>query len=301
MENTKQKNSRIKIITHSGRFHTDDVFACAALSILHDGNVEIVRSRDPKVCETGDFVVDVGGIYDKETNRFDHHQEGGAGGRPNGILYSSFGLVWKHYGELIAGSSATAEAIDKRLVQPIDAGDNGIDIFSSSGEVSPYLIQDVVTTFAPAWNEERTDDEGFFEVLEIAIRVLARYIHRTQNISLGMHYVEEAYEHADDKRIVILDGPYPWHEVLSRHSEPLYVINPDRGIAGNWKAEAIRSDLRTFKNRKNFPREWAGKQGKELADISGVPDAVFCHNNCFIVAAQSKVGAIKLAELAADR
>ena len=35
-----------KIVTHSGNFHTDEVFACATLSILNKGNIEIARSRD---------------------------------------------------------------------------------------------------------------------------------------------------------------------------------------------------------------------------------------------------------------
>lgn len=288
------------IVTHSGRFHADEVFACAALSILYEGKVEIVRSREPKVWETGDYVVDVGGVYDPETKRFDHHQEGGAGARVNGVPYSSFGLVWKHYGEKLAGSIEAAETIDKRLVQPIDAGDNGMDSFLPIEGMAPYLIQDIVMVFAPSWNETRTDDDGFFEVLEIAIKILDRTIRRTQDIVLGQHFVEEAYAQAPDKRIIILEGSYPWHEVLASHAEPLYVITPDRGVKGDWKVEAIRDDSRTFKNRKSFPLSWAGKQGEELAEISGVSDAFFCHNNRFITAAHSKEGAIALATMAAN-
>ena len=33
-----------------------------------------------------------GNLYNEKTNRFDHHQKGGAEKRPNGIEYSSFGL-----------------------------------------------------------------------------------------------------------------------------------------------------------------------------------------------------------------
>ena len=290
----------MKIVTHSGRFHADDVFACAALSILHYGDVEIARSRDPMVWAAGDYVVDVGGVYDPATNRFDHHQEGGAGGRENGVAYSSFGLVWKHYGEQLAGSPTAADAIDKRLVQPIDAGDNGMDTFLPIDGIAPYLLQDFVMVFAPSWNETRTDDEGFSEVLEIAIKILTRALRRTQDIELGKHFVEEAYERADDKRIIVLEASYPWHEVLAKHPEPLYVLTPDRAVKGDWKAEALRDDSRTFKNRKSFPLAWAGKQGQELAEISGVPDAFFCHNNRFIVAAHSKAGALALAKIAAD-
>lgn len=37
------------LITHNGAFHADDLFAAATLSILNDGNVKIIRTRDPKV------------------------------------------------------------------------------------------------------------------------------------------------------------------------------------------------------------------------------------------------------------
>ena len=290
----------MRIITHSGRFHTDEVFACAALSLLYPGEVEIIRSRDPEVWATGDIVVDVGGVYDATLGRFDHHQEGGAGTRENGIPYSSFGLVWKHYGEKIAGSVFAAATIDQRLAEPIDAGDNGVETFSVNDDTAPYLLQNVIGVFGPSWDEPRTDDEGFFEALEIAKKILSRVIIQAQSLEEGRRKVEEAFELAEDKRIIILDAPYPWHEVLSTHKEALYAVIPDSGMTGNWKAEAVRDDPRTFQNRKSFPLEWAGKEGSELAAVSGVSDAIFCHNKRFIVVASSKEGAIALAKLAVD-
>ena len=38
--------------------------------------LEIIRSRDPAVIDSADIVVDVGGTYEPEKNRFDHHQRG---------------------------------------------------------------------------------------------------------------------------------------------------------------------------------------------------------------------------------
>ena len=42
----------------------------------------------------------------------------------------------------------------------------------------------------------------------------------------------------------------------------------------------------------------AALENKELADVTGIEDAVFCHKARFIVIAKSKEGAIKLAEIA---
>lgn len=289
-----------KIVTHSGNFHTDEVFACAVLSILHDGNVEIVRSREPEVWATGDYVVDVGGIYDASAGRFDHHQEGGAGKRENDIPYSSLGLVWKEFGQGLTGSVYATREIDERLVQPVDAGDNGIETFSIQSNVAPYILHDAVAAFRPAWNEERTLDEGFFEALEMAKKILTREIVRTRSEEEGRHRAQEAYERAENKHIIILGGHYPWYEALGSHPEPLYVVKPDRGNEGKWKVEAVRSDVYAFKNRKNLPEAWAGKRDQKFAEISGVSDAIFCHNKLFIAVAGSKEGALKLAEIAVN-
>src|SRR3712207_1683731 len=97
----------LKVATHPGNFHADDVFAVAVLS-LAEGPLEIVRTRDAEALDAADARVDVGGKSDPETGDYDHHQRGGAGERPNGIRYASFGLVWKQYGTSLAGSPEAA-------------------------------------------------------------------------------------------------------------------------------------------------------------------------------------------------
>ena len=137
----------MKIVTHDSSFHTDDIFACATLLILYP-DAEIIRSRDQKVIESADIVFDVGGIYDPQNKKFDHHQTGGAGKRENGIPYASFGLVWKEFGEKICGSKIVAEKIDIRLCQPIDAIDNGIEITKKIYKnVFPYTISDFLSSY----------------------------------------------------------------------------------------------------------------------------------------------------------
>jgi uncharacterized UPF0160 family protein len=89
---------KMKIVTHAGSFHLDDLFAIATISLIYP-DIEIVRSRDKSEAASADFVVDVGDVNDTEKNRFDHHQEGGAGKREDGTPYASFGLVWKKFGK----------------------------------------------------------------------------------------------------------------------------------------------------------------------------------------------------------
>ncbi|HBB43818.1 MAG: Metal-dependent protein hydrolase [Parcubacteria group bacterium GW2011_GWA1_44_13] len=295
----------MKIITHSGNFHTDEVFACAVLSLLNDGNIEVIRSRDSEVWATGDYVVDVGGEYDSARGRFDHHQEGGAGVRPNGIPYSSFGLVWKEFGENLCGNREAARRIDEKMVQPIDAADCGIDSFILTGKnIFPYLFHHLVASFRPTWKEElnhsTTYDEGFARAFDIATEVLKREIITAQDYEEGARVAEDAYQKAEDKRVVIVDGQYPWEEVLNKHPEPIFVVKPDK-TEPRWKVRTVRLHHESFKARKDFPKAWAGKNGEEFARVTGVPDAIFCHNSgTYIVVAGSKEGALALAKLAVD-
>ncbi len=294
---------KIRIVTHSGNFHADEILAVAALQILlEDLPHEVIRTRDADVIRAADYVVDVGGIYDATTNRFDHHQQGGAGERANGIPYSAFGLVWKHYGETICGSKQVAHAIDEQIGYPVDMGDNGHDYYKLiRQDTEPLIMQFVVAMFRPTWTEGLLHDERFFELLTMMHRILLRTIKVETDKEDGARFVEEAYARADDKRIVILDHGYPWHDVLAGHPEPLYIVKP-KSVGSNWEVECVRDNPYGFKNRKNLPATWAGHlEGDEkLAQITGVPDVVFCHNMCYVAVTKSKEGAVKLAQIAAD-
>ncbi|KKU81481.1 MAG: Metal-dependent protein hydrolase [Parcubacteria group bacterium GW2011_GWA1_47_8] len=301
--NNRTSNGMKKIVTHSGNFHTDEVFACAVLSILHDGNVEIARSREREVWVTGDYVVDVGGVYDAEVGRFDHHQEGGAGRRENGIPYSSLGLVWKHYGGQLCGSTEAARRIDEKLVQPVDAGDNGISLFTlTSLKIFPSLLHHTVTAFRPTWKEENIHkisfDAGFAQAMEVAKKIISREIIIACDQLEGEAIVSEIYHKSEDKRIIVIDGQHPWEWILTQYLEPLYVVKPDHENGGRWKVKAVRKNVDSFESRKLLPLAWAGKRDEELVAITGVLDARFCHNLRFIAGANNKEGALKLARIA---
>lgn len=295
------QEKKIRIITHSGTFHADELLAVAALELYFAGKpYEVIRTRNPEIITTGDFVVDVGAIYDPATNRFDHHQHGGAGERENGIPYSAFGLVWKHYGEAICGSKEIAQMIDEQIGYPVDMGDNGIDYYGLvRTDVEPLILQFIVAMFRPTWKGEAVHDERFTELVTFLRRMLELTIIAERNKLEGGKFVEEAYQNTEDKRIIILDGPYPWQGVLATHPEPLYVVKP-KSQNGFWEVECVRDNPFGFANRKDLPETWAGKFDDGLAKITGLPDSVFCHNRRYIAVTKSKESAIKLAIMALD-
>ena len=292
-----------KLVTHNGAFHADDIFAFATLCLFLEKNneaFEIIRTRDPEIIKIGDYVFDVGGIYDSEQNKFDHHQVGGAGKHENGIEYAAFGLVWKKFGIQLCENQRVVDLIDQRLVAPIDAGDNGFDLVENKHEVSPYFIQHAFASMRPTWREKNlTDDEMFLKSVEIAKLILSREIIQIQDILLAEEAVVEIYNKTENKKIIILDKSYPSELILNNFPEPLFVIY-QRDADKLWGARTIKKDPKTFSNRKDFPKSWAGLRDEELQKITGVKDAVFCHRGLFLAVAKSKEGAIKLAQIAVE-
>src|SRR4051794_26737322 len=169
----------MQVATHPGNFHADDVFAIAVLQLVH-GELEVVRTRDPELQAAAEVRVDVGGRHDPATGDFDHHQKGGAGERENGIRYASFGLVWRAYGERVAGSAAAAASIDERLVQGVDANDTGQTIAQALiGDIRAMSVSGVIAARNPSWDEELTpeqEDARFAEAVALATGILEREI-----------------------------------------------------------------------------------------------------------------------------
>jgi uncharacterized UPF0160 family protein len=294
---------KIKLVTHDGSFHADDVFATAALSIMlvREGkDFEVIRSRNEDVIKSADYVYDVGLVYDPEANRFDHHQNGGAGRRENGIEYSSIGLVWKKFGEKIAGSKEVAKVVDNKLISPIDSADNGMSLVEFKNEIKPYFLQTMVTSFYPTWKNLNDEElyKGFMRAVGIAKEILIQEITQAKDMLEAENSVLEIYNSTLDKRIIVLDKKYPYEDILSKYPEPLFVVYPK--VDGCWGAKAERENFTSFKNKKDFPKAWAGLRDGDLAKVTGVADAVFCHRVLFLAVAKSKEGAIKLAQIALE-
>lgn len=117
--------------------------------------------------------VDVGGEYNPETLRFDHHQKTFSQTFPQkSTKLSSAGLVYMHYGKQLIQTLASKPMTDSicqmlyekiyvGFVEHIDGIDNGVDIVSS-GEPLNYRISTTLSNrvgyLNPSWNEESTSE-----------------------------------------------------------------------------------------------------------------------------------------------
>ncbi len=127
-------------ITHSGRFHVDDVISTIFLSKIID-NVILLRVPTIGNKDVKDKIV-----YDIGLGEFDHHQKNRNGQRNNGIFYSSIGLLWRKFGKEylkkigVKYIDKTFEYMDKELIQNIDATDN-MQFEYVENKISPDFVK----------------------------------------------------------------------------------------------------------------------------------------------------------------
>jgi len=292
------------IATHSGKYHTDDLFAVATVQILlgHE-NTEVVRTRDQEEIKRADHVVDVGGIYNPGSNRFDHHQTGGAGRRNNSVPFASFGLVWEKFGQKLTGSAREAKVVEEKLVQPIDADDNGYSLYTLTKEQTyPYTLQVMLSSFRPTSDENKSYDEVFQELLPLVRKMLEREIFLAKLYVKAEDGVRQVYEKSEDKQMIVFDkhehyaGRELIGDILCEYAEPVYAIfyKPEDNA---WQLLAITKGKGTFESRKRLPKGWGGnKTEKELEKLTGFPDVVFIHNNGFMAVTKTKETAVALAK-----
>jgi len=270
------------IVTHSGSFHADDVFSIAAFQMLLGiENTTFNRTRDEAVIAAADYVVDVGGVYNHVTKRYDHHQPG-APVRENGIPYAGFGLMWRHYGQEITGSTDTANYIEEHLCQPIDAGDNGVTLYELNDyQVKPFELYNFVSLYNPPWGSTESRDEQFIKAAERQNQLIAA-----------------VYEAASDKTLLEFTVPVSMMAVVQYPDVHVIVCPDDPATNDNWTATCVRKDFNTFASRVSFPESWAGLRSAELAAQSGLADAVFCHKARFLFVGGSKQSALAAAQQA---
>ena len=276
-------------VTHDGVFHADDVFAAATLQLLNP-ETEITRTRNPLVIAAAHIAFDVGG------GDYDHHQPQGGGVRPNGIPYAAFGLIWRDYGKDLCWDWDVAAEVDRILVQPIDAADNGLHLsMPTRDDVHGLNISGVISMFNPVDGE--SFDGQFAIATAVARTILRRAITNARERIDGRRVLASAIANAVDPRILVFESFVPgWQETIVRNApNALLVVYPS---AGTYRVQVIPQELGKPGVRLPLPEVWAGLDGEALISLTGVADATFAHRGRFIAGAQSQDGALTLARLA---
>jgi len=278
------------IVTHSGRFHADEIFAIVMIQMIESH--DIVRSRDSEIIVQGDIVLDVGGEYDHATRRYDHHQNSFTDKRETGIPYATAGLVWKHYGETILQKYGLSEQediqfalkwVDQKIVSDVDALDNGLFLESPRPSVS------MLVGMRNADSSE--DDDVQRACFEDAIVFTQGIFERFVKTGVKQAFAQKEFaKYAVDlgNGIVELEKQVSFKEIIKSKPEITRVVYP-KGEEG----------YGVFCNGQtnHLPEHVRGLREHDLQAVSKLEDAVFCHKTGFMAVLKSRESALAMARL----
>lgn len=315
------------ICTHHGSFHADEAMACAMLKCLPAwASLPILRSRNQAEIDKAKTVVDVGGTYEPERQRFDHHQRSFTDTYSEayeGIKLSSAGLVFKHFGpsviEALSGKlepktlSIIVGKVYDSLVRELDAIDNGVQVADAPRYRFVTNLSSRVGRLNPSWQEEGSpelENSRFKEAMVVAAKELVDVVSGYSKHWLPARTIVEAAIKARQEvhssgEIMKLSRFCPWQDHLfdleveeESYRSPLvkYVLFQDS--RGSWRVQAAPKVRGSFENRLALPKVWCGLRDEELSKTSGIPGCIFVHANGFIGGHTTEAGALELASKA---
>ena len=249
---------KAKFITHSGKFHVDDVISTIFLSKIFD---KIVLIRIPSIDNKNiadKIVYDIGG------GEFDHHQKNRNGQRDNGIYYSSIGLLWRKYGKeylktlMVNNVEKTFKYIDEELIQYIDAADN-MQIEYAKNKILP----DFIKLCNPEWNEKTEENEAFIKAIKLADEFWKVYIKHAIAVVEATEIILKKIEDCKDCYLILdTDMPYKRAISIAKRNDIKYII---------FKSKREGYDIRTLSDSCSFKDEISKAEDiEEARKASGV-------------------------------
>lgn len=315
--------SSITVATHNGMYHADDIVALAILADnVSASTIDLIRTRDQARIDAADIAIDVGGAYCPEKGRYDHHFVGSPK-RDDGTQLASAGLIAQQY-----VTKLHALRYLDAFVKRVDASDTGVKTpgwrFSmavsktnplpgaASEEYDSRFIEVVLIVMANVlpllegweWTNEFASIEEAMEAATRAFETHPKVVRWLQESETARQESEmrisAAFARAACRGHYLIELEQPevaLHDMLGTAPLGMYFVTFPT-VEGTHMLQQVPVAKGSFEGRLPLPAPWAGKRGEELQEITGVPDAVFCHPGRFIAGASSYEGAIRLAELA---
>ena len=275
-------------ITHSGTMHADEVFSTAFLN-LYLGDVKVFRTSQVDMSKIKEDVL----VYDIGRGKFDHHQPD-ALKRDNNIPYCSFGLLWKEYGKDLLKKygiefiDKAFLAIDKDLVEGIDADDNGV-FPKIEANYKIKTLPGIIKLFNPSYDSGEEESVQFARACEVAERIIEEEVLYINGKVIADEKILNMLDELDENdKYLILDKYLPYEETLLSNEQGnniLYVAYPSN--RGGYAIKVVPKSLEDKTARKLFPEEWAGLEDEELEKASGIKNISFCHMGRFIVSCKT--------------
>jgi len=279
-----------KFVTHAGNFHADDVFSTVFMSKFF-GDITVIRLKDYDDTDSSKIAYDIG------RGRFDHHQAGYDKKHDNGIHYCGFGLLWQEYGVEylkklnVSNPADVFQVFDYLLVTNIDAFDNGeADI---EKDFNVYTIPSLIEMFRPRINTNEDEDECFLKACKFVEYLFDRILEEAIIKVDVINKIRDISKNIKNK-ILVLDEFIPFeYAIFYLNLDVDFVVYPSN--RGGYAARAVPTHYKGFIKRVPFKSEWAGLRDNDLAKVSGIETAKFCHNKLFLFTAETKEDALKAA------
>ena len=326
--NLKNTLSDKKIIaTHSGAFHADEVLACYLTKFITNyKNCWIIRSRNNEILKLADIVCDVGGIFNPEQARYDHHMKEFVEvfDEDKKIKMSSAGLIYKFHGKEIIKNLLTEwnkwnsnsqhidvifKSIYNNFICYVDANDNGINQYQDDhkpiyANTTGYAQR--ISRLNPEWNDENPDQSYRFKLaLDVAEDEFYSQLSQIVNSYLpSLDIVKDSIINRknfhESGKILYLSKCCPWKEHLFKLEEELNLKGEIQFVlygsgAEGYRVQTVPLSQGNFKFRKGLKENWRGTKLDDLIKESGIDDIVFVHSSGFIGGAKSIESALNMA------
>lgn len=303
--NTNVTTTAKTVVTHNGLFHADEGFGVAFLNLLLGSEMRVVRTRNPQEIEDAYVALDVGGVYDNDGLRYDHHQrEFTEVHEGTSVKLAACGLIWRHFGSIVITKlhpeldveqvQTLWQSVDETICRPVDMQDNGQCTFKTDGaEAQALTITMMVSSFNQQDIYSPAQDEAFMRIVEILKEYILNFLRAGANKLQLLKEAEETVKAQLGSRVLVLDKFLPYREtVLKANAEEGgqfdLVTYPAKG---QWNIQTIPLDdtpENFYSQRVSLPKRLWGLTGPDASKESlGGCDLVFCHKTGFLAAVKA--------------
>lgn len=318
-----QSKDNLLIGTHDGVFHCDEVLGCFLLKILFP-KASIKRSRNVEVLKTCDIVIDVGGEYDPQNHRYDHHQKTFQDTMSTlsdelvgTIRLSSAGLVYHHFGKevlqkiLNSDNEELIKYVYKRMynsfVKEIDGIDNGIPAHDSEPlyTIHTDLSSRVQRLYKPwCFEGDWDEDEHFQKAMDLVGGEFTDTVIRSRDISYRARDIVEKsilnrYNVHESGAIIELSISCPWKEHFFELEKELDITPEIKYVLfkgeDSYRIMGVPLTKESFLGRKFMPESWRGLRNEQLSRLTGIEECIFVHSTGFIGGNMTKNGVLQMA------
>lgn len=289
------KIEEANLITHSGNFHADDIFATVLMSRIVKNPIVYRLNNYSDDIKTDAIIYDIGG------GKFDHHQQM-SDYREDGVTkYSSIGLLWREYGKMYLETITNEnidyiwQEIDNNLVYQIDAIDNGkFPYIEANYKVK--TLSDIIGMYNPTWDEQDKMEECFMKVFDFANEIFDREIKKITS-KLKVEEIINDKINESDGQILILNQFMPFKDFIFESNNPKaktlkFCIFPSS--RGGYTIHTISKSINDRTPRLPFKSDWCGLRDKELQEKTNVKTAIFVHPDGFIGGAETLEDSIEM-------